>query len=72
MSSMIILRHIRFRPASCVGMQASGTTPSMTSGYRSAQSQLCMQPIDVPITSTMWFTCSPSVTSRYWAATMSP
>ncbi len=51
MSSMIMRRHIRFRPAICAGKQPRGTTPSMKGGYRSAQSQLCMQPIDVPITS---------------------
>ncbi len=52
MQSMAIFRIIRLRPAIWVGALASGTSPSMKSGYRSPQTHECMPPIDVPMTST--------------------
>ena len=68
---MAALRRIRFRPAILVGMQASGTMPSMTVGQVSAQIQECMHPMDVPITSRRCRTPNRSVARRYSARTMS-
>ena len=43
----------------------------MKSGYVSPQSQVCIPPIEVPITSRRWSTFRPSVSSRCWASIMS-
>ena len=51
MSSMAMSRHMRLRPAICVGAQASGIRPSMNVGNCSPHIHECMQPIDVPMTS---------------------
>ena len=50
MASMVILRHMRLRPAICVGSQASGINASIMLGHASPHMKECMQPIDVPIT----------------------
>ena len=51
MASMIIRRQARFRPEICVGRLASGISASMKSGCISPQSQVCIPPIEVPMTS---------------------
>ncbi len=48
---MMARRQMRLRPEICVGKLASGSKASMKSGYFSPHSQVCMPPIDVPITS---------------------
>ena len=50
---------------------AIGTAMSMKSGYFWAHSQACMPPIEYPRTSRMRRTPKCSVTSRYWADTIS-
>ena len=61
---MTTRRQTRLRPEICVGTLASGISASMKSGYVSPHSQVCMPPIDVPMTSRRWFTPRPSVSSR--------
>ena len=56
MESITIRRIIRLRPAICAGSEASGISASMKSGYISPQSQVCIPPIDVPMTSRRWLT----------------
>ena len=68
---MIRRRIIQLRPDISVGSEAIGTAMSMKSGYFCAQIQVCMPPIELPITSRRCFTPRCSVTSRYWASTMS-
>ena len=70
-ASLTNLRHIRFRPAICVGKLANGIRASMNSGWSCPHSQVCMPPIDVPITRRRWFTFRPSVRRRCWAEIMS-
>ena len=50
---------------------AIGTAMSMKPGYISAHIQVCMPPIELPITRRRWRTLRCSVTSRYCARTMS-
>ena len=68
---MIIRRIIQLRLDISVGCDAIGTSASMKSGYASPQIQVCMPPIELPITRRRCLTPRPSVTSRYCAATMS-
>src|SRR5437588_270600 len=49
-ASMITRRHARLRPEIRVGRLASGIRASMNSGCSSPQSQVCMPPIEVPMT----------------------
>src|SRR5262249_58876478 len=58
-------------PDISVGCDAIGTAMSMKSGYFWAHSQACMPPIEYPRTSRMRRTPKCSVTSRYWADTIS-
>ena len=51
MESMIILRSMRLRPPISTGAEASGISASMKSGYIVPHIQVCMAPIEVPITS---------------------
>ena len=51
MASTIIRRIIRLRPAICTGALASGISASMKSGCVYPHTQLCIPPIEVPITS---------------------
>ena len=51
MASMITRRQTRFLPEIWVGNEASGSRASMNSGCISPQSQVCIPPIEVPITS---------------------
>src|SRR5947208_422742 len=71
MASIITRRHARLRPEIWIGKLASGISPSMKSGCSSPQSQVCIPPIEVPITSRARLTPSPSVSRRYCASTMS-
>ena len=50
-ASMIICRIMRLRPAISTGALASGISASMKSGYVSPHIQVCIPPIDVPMTS---------------------
>ncbi len=50
MASMITRRQTRLRPEIGPGRLASGISASMKSGYCSPHIQVCMPPIDVPIT----------------------
>ena len=50
MASMTMRRHARLRPEIWVGKLASGMSASMKSGCSSPHSQVCIPPIDVPIT----------------------
>ncbi len=71
MESIIILRSIRLRPPISTGAEASGINASMKSGYIVPHIQVCMAPIEVPMTTRRWFTASFSVTSLYSACTIS-
>ena len=51
MESMIILRSMRLRPPISTGAEARGISASMKSGYMVPHIQVCMAPIEVPITS---------------------
>ena len=64
-------RIIQLRPDIGVGSEAIGTAMSIASGYFWAQIQVCMPPIELPITRRSRFTPRCSVTSRYCASTMS-
>ena len=48
---MIMRRQARLRPEIWIGKLASGMSASMKSGCASPQSQVCIPPIEVPITS---------------------
>ena len=48
---MTIRRIIQLRPAIGAGSEAIGAIASMYSGYLMPHIQLCIPPIDVPITS---------------------
>ena len=71
MVSSIIRRSIQLRAAISVGCDAIGTSASIICGYFTPQSQVCMPPIELPITSRRCLMPSPSLTSRYCASTMS-
>ena len=71
MVSSIIRRSIQLRAAISVGCEAIGTSASMNCGYLPPQIQVCMPPIELPITSRRCFTPRPSLTRRYCASTMS-
>ncbi len=68
---MLIRRHRRLRPTSAVGTQAIGMAAWTKSGCASARTKMCMQPIEVPITSRRRSTFNPSVATRRSASTMS-
>ena len=65
-----IRRHIRLRPAISAGRQAIGMAARSISGWLSAQTKPCMQPIDVPIKRRSLATPSRASSSRC-ASTMS-
>ncbi len=44
-------RQTRLRPPICTGRLASGISASIIVGYVSPHSQVCIPPIDVPMTS---------------------
>ncbi len=71
MVSSIIRRSIQLRAAIAVGCDAIGTSASIICGYFTPQIQVCMPPIELPITSRRCLMPSPSVTRRYCASTMS-
>ena len=48
---MTMRRQTRLRPEICVGRLASGMSASMNCGCSSPQSQVCMPPMEVPMTS---------------------
>src|SRR5438132_1329462 len=52
---------MRFLPAIAAGWQASGIRASMNSGYVSPHTQVCMPPIEAPITSPRWVPRRPSL-----------
>ena len=62
---------IQLRLDISVGCEAIGTSASMKSGWVTPQIQACMPPIELPSTRRKCRIPSPSVSSRYWAATMS-
>ena len=68
---MIRRRIIQLRLAIAVGCEAIGASASMKSGYFTPHTQVCMPPIELPITRRTWLMPSPSFTSRYCASTMS-
>ncbi len=69
-ASTTMCRHIALRPAIATGRHASGIHASANPGWDSAHTQVCMPPIEVPITSLRCET--PSCSSmRYCASTMS-
>lgn len=71
MASFSMVRHSRLRPTIAVGWQAMGIMASAKSGWVSAQTKMCIQPIEVPSISLTRSTPSPSTSSRRWASTMS-
>ncbi len=71
MVSIIIRRSIQLRAAIAVGCDAIGTSASIMPGYLTPQIQVCMPPIELPITSRRCLMLRPSLTSRYCASTMS-
>ena len=64
MVSSIIRRSIQLRDAIAVGCEAIGASTSMKSGYLTPQIQLCMPPMEFPITSRSRLMPSPSFTRR--------
>ena len=71
MLSITNRRIIQLRPDIALGSDAIGTRASMNSGYFSPHIHVFMPPIERPSTKRTWRNPSPSVTSRYWAVTMS-
>ena len=71
MVSSIIRRSIQLRAAISVGCEAIGTSASISADIFTPQSQVCMPPIELPITSRRCLMPRPSVTRRYCASTMS-
>ena len=56
MACMIIARNMRLRPAISTGALASGISASIKPGYMYPQIQVCIPPIDVPVTRRRWST----------------
>jgi hypothetical protein len=70
-ASIISRRIIQLRLDISVGCDAIGTSASMKPGCVTPQIQVCMPPIELPMTSRRCFSPKPSVSRRYCACTMS-